>query len=110
MGLPFHVMLYAFTNLFDNSIRAMERGGEIRVEAREVDTHVECIVADTGPGIPEGIRSRIFELGFTTKPKSGGWGLYLVRRSLMEKGGSISLMEQDGPGTAFLLRLPKYRR
>lgn len=99
-----------FINLMTNACHAMEKGGRLTVK-----TEVECggsvvviRVADTGSGIPEGIRNQIFDPFFTTKgPGCGtGLGLSISYRIIKEHGGTISFDDAEGGGTEFVVRLP----
>ncbi|MBN8185904.1 response regulator [Salipiger thiooxidans] len=69
---------------------------------------VELRVADNGPGIPQEIRSRIFDPLFTTKPVGSGTGigLALCHRIATAHAGRIALAETSGPGTTLVVRLP----
>ena len=74
-------------------------------------TEQACVlpeVADTGPGIPPAIQTKIFESFFTTKPTGArtGLGLPLCRGSIEEHGGSIEVESQPGQGTVFRVTLP----
>ena len=62
---------------------------------------------DTGPGIPESIRARLFE-AFTTEGKKEGTGLGLaiVRRIVEDHGGTITFTTETGQGTEFVITLP----
>ncbi len=99
----------AFANLIDNAIRALQnhplpRGIYLRLEPH--NRHIEVVVADTGPGIPEEIQQRIFEPFFTTRRDGHGLGLSLVRKIITDHHGSISLESFPGQGTLFRVRLP----
>lgn len=65
-------------------------------------------VADSGPGIPAGLRSRIFEPFYTTKPpgEGTGLGLYLCHRIVAGHGGSVAVVDGQGPGATFRIELP----
>jgi two-component system, NtrC family, sensor kinase len=66
-------------------------------------------VEDTGTGIPEEVRSRVFDLFFTTKEvgQGTGQGLALVHAIVVERhGGTVRLETKLGVGTAFIVRLP----
>jgi signal transduction histidine kinase len=69
---------------------------------------VEFRVADTGPGVAEADRPRLFEPFFTTRPEGTGLGLALCREIVLGHGGRIDL-ESSGPdGSVFLVVLPAF--
>lgn len=113
VDVPFHVALFAFANLIGNAIQAIAktgRGSTISIVAKAAADGVYCHVSDNGPGVPEEIRDKLFDKGITTKAYSGGWGLYLVSRSLREYRGDIEL-SNPGPGrTTFTMRFPLARQ
>jgi signal transduction histidine kinase len=63
-------------------------------------------IADEGPGIPEDIREKIFDLYFTTKTGGSGIGLAMTYRIVQLHYGSIEVQSNPGGGTEFLLRIP----
>jgi signal transduction histidine kinase len=67
---------------------------------------VELILEDSGPGVSEAIRRRLFEPLMTTKARGIGLGLPLVKRILERHGGSISYAPREGVGARFVLKLP----
>ncbi len=67
---------------------------------------VEVVVRDSGVGIPAEDLSRIFEPYFTTKTKGTGLGLALVRQTIHDHGGTISVSSEPGRGTAFTVTIP----
>ncbi|MHB1328355.1 MAG: sensor histidine kinase [Gemmatimonadales bacterium] len=84
--------------------------GRITIRTRTVGSDIELSVADTGEGIPEAIRPRVFDLFFTTKDvgKGTGQGLALVYDVVVKKhGGSVWFDSSVGRGTTFYLRLPR---
>jgi signal transduction histidine kinase len=94
-----------FLNLISNAIEAMPAGGQVSISVgRERDgLHIE--VRDTGPGIPESVRARLFQ-PFVTSGKNGlGLGLALSRQTLLDHGGDL-WAESNGAGAHFHLRLP----
>jgi signal transduction histidine kinase len=107
IDLPFHVAGFALANLVTNAIDALNGKGTIEIHAEDAGDVVYCHVSDDGPGVPASIRDRIFELGITTKQGSGGWGLYLVYRSLGENRCRIDLTNPGPGGTRFTIRFPK---
>lgn len=98
-----------FINLVMNAAQAMGNGGTLSVGTAVVaGGEVEVVVADTGPGIPEGIREQIFAPFFTTK-KDGegtGLGLYICRTIIGEHEGRMVLSTTEGVGTTFRVVLP----
>jgi signal transduction histidine kinase len=120
IDVPLYVAALAIANLVENAKDALMSGSArdligncrriIRIEAQDMGDVIHCRVTDNGPGIKRGVRDRIFDIGFTTKPNSGGWGLYLVRRSLQENGAIIELTS-PGPGdTTFTIYFPKSKQ
>jgi sensor histidine kinase regulating citrate/malate metabolism len=65
-----------------------------------------CEVSDTGDGIDEDNRSRIFELGFSTKEGHSGFGLPTMFFLLDSIGGSVRCDSTKGSGTQFFIRFP----
>ena len=93
-------------NLIANALDVLPDGGEIRVSGRRSDGFVEIEVSDTGPGIPEEIRGRLFQPFVTKGKKNGlGLGLALARQTLLDHGGALDLLE-SGKGARFRVRLP----
>lgn len=97
----------AFHNLLRNAVEAMAEGGTLRVITRRDGTgRIEVRIEDTGPGIPEKDRERIFQSFFTTKIKGTGLGLTIVQRVLTNHGGDIFIERPETGGTRVILRLP----
>jgi signal transduction histidine kinase len=84
--------------------------GRITVRTRAIGDYVEISIRDTGDGIPEAVRGRIFEPFVTTKEvgRGTGQGLALSRGIVVEKlKGSLHFETETGKGTTFFIRLPK---
>lgn len=81
----------------------------LRIVTTADSAGVALIVADNGPGVPQGLRQRIFEPFFTTKPPGAGTGIGLaVAAAIAEAhGGRLALEAPDGPGAVFTLSLPR---
>jgi signal transduction histidine kinase len=97
-----------WTNLIDNAIGAMGGSGILTIRTSHDEDFVTVAVGDTGPGVPEEIRSRIFEPFFTTKPfgEGTGLGLDISWRIVVNKHhGDLKLESRPGD-TWFLVRLP----
>jgi signal transduction histidine kinase len=97
----------ALVNLEINALEAMPRGGTLRIVlTRKENTDVTIRISDTGVGIPSGQESKIFDPFFTTKEQGTGLGLSIVHSVVKNHGGTISVMNNDGKGTTFILTLP----
>ncbi|MCP4783303.1 MAG: hypothetical protein GY903_00300 [Fuerstiella sp.] len=94
-------------NLFANSIQAMDGNGDIRVELRQDDGHDSLLVRDSGPGVDAEHRAQLFEPLFTTKAKGTGLGLAICRQIIEGHGGTVELLDHDGTGALFSIRLPR---
>jgi len=99
-----------FTNLFINAADAMEGRGRLEIRADFTpETNMFLIrVSDTGPGIPEDIRDKVFDIFFTTKPvgKGTGLGLSISQNIIKIHGGSLTFVCPPEGGTTFLIELP----
>ena len=94
-------------NVVKNSVEAMDKGGNLSIRsARSTDT-VEITISDDGPGIPEGVKEKVFTPFFTTKKHGTGLGLSLSKRIIEDHPGSaFRLTSQEGKGTAVKIALP----
>ncbi len=99
------------TNLTLNGLQAMQDfGGELTIEAFVRDKKVIITVADTGKGIPDEIKSKIFKPLFTTKPKGQGFGLAVVKKLVEGLKGSVSYETDMGKGTKFIVEIPNLKK
>lgn len=98
-------------NLVHNAVDAMPKGGTLRLTTSVVDGTCQLTVADSGTGMPEEIRHRIFDPYFTTKGDRGtGLGLSVSHSIIRRHRGDIEVRSQmEGPdrGTTFVLTLPQ---
>jgi signal transduction histidine kinase len=96
----------AVLNVIQNGAQAMEQGGRLEVVLEEEGKTAVLRVSDEGPGIPEEIREKIFDLYFTTKSGGSGIGLAMTYRILQFHHGSVEVESEVGRGAEFLLRIP----
>ncbi len=100
-----------WTNLLDNAIDAIQKGGHIWVRTRQDDRQILVEIQDDGSGIPADVKPRLFEPFFTTKGvgKGTGLGLVICYRIIADRhGGEIECESKPGD-TRFLVRLPMAR-
>jgi len=96
----------AALNVIQNGAQAMPEGGTLRVILEEQRKMAVLRIADQGPGIPDDIREKIFDLYFTTKTGGSGIGLAMTYRIVQLHYGSIEVQSNREKGTEFLLRFP----
>ncbi len=104
-----------FVNLIKNAAEAMAANAspalarEIRLGAREEGDWIISTVKDSGPGIKRTDFGHLFEAYFSTKGSEGtGMGLFLSQQVIKAHGGSIQVRSDEGQGTEFVIRLPKF--
>jgi signal transduction histidine kinase len=105
-------------NLINNAIPETPPGGRIAVRTRvdrgqdylEGEEHLVVEVADTGKGMPEHVRAKLFTKdAVSTKPGGTGLGTRIVRNVVAAHGGEITVASEQGIGTTFTIRLPLRR-
>ncbi len=97
-------------NILINSTQAMPEGGQIslacQTEENGTTRHVHIDLTDTGPGIPEELRTRIFDSFLSGRPDGTGLGLAIAKRILLSHHGDITLRESSADGTTMRITLP----
>jgi signal transduction histidine kinase/putative methionine-R-sulfoxide reductase with GAF domain len=101
-------LMRVFHNLISNAIEAMPDGGHLRVVIDRDGDELVWTFQDTGQGIPEAVRGRLFELFATGRKGGTGLGLAIVKKILDDHHGTIR--PESGPsGTTFVIRMPLQR-
>lgn len=106
-------LLQLFINLISNALKHSPRNSEIKVEAVDLDSHLELSVSDNGTGIPEEQRAAIFDryvqIGPTAERSQGvGLGLAICKAIVAGHKGSIGVRANpSGSGSVFWFHLPK---
>jgi len=110
------------TNLLENALQAMPKGGDVSVRIRSVTLqpssengfpggrYLKIAVIDSGSGIPEEYRHKVFDSFFTTKNDSGqgtGLGLSIAYGIVAEHGGWIEVDSEMGKGSSFIVHIPQ---
>ena len=101
-----------FQNLLSNAVKYTPDGGSIKLSMSKVRDRLSIVIEDTGMGIPESQKDRIFEKLFRADnvrevdAEGTGLGLYLVKAIVMHAGGQIRFESKEGKGTTFYVTLP----
>jgi signal transduction histidine kinase len=100
-----------FLNVLTNSVQAMPNGGSIFIEAKQMPganggPWLQVRFRDTGPGIREQDREKIFAPYFSTKATGFGLGLAITRKIVEDHGGRVFVSRKNGQGAEMVLELP----
>ena len=96
----------AFSNLFSNSMEALDEGGLITIDASQENGEVVVHISDTGQGIPPERMDRLFEPFNSTKPNGYGVGLFATKHIIEMHNGSVVIESVEGVGTRVTVSLP----
>jgi signal transduction histidine kinase len=95
------------TNLVINAVQAMPHEGSLVVQVKRSEHSMAVFtIEDTGVGIPDDVKGKLFTPLFTTKSKGQGLGLAVVKRLVEGLNGSIRVESKEGVGTKFSVELP----
>lgn len=108
-------LIQVMMNLLSNAIKFSPENGTISVSLQLTETHVIVSVSDQGPGIPKFFQSKIFQPfaqadSSAKRPYPGtGLGLSICKNIIEGHGGSIEFITDEGKGTTFIFKLPRYQ-
>ncbi|HLN44072.1 MAG TPA: ATP-binding protein, partial [Candidatus Sulfotelmatobacter sp.] len=97
-------------NLVSNAVQAMPNGGKLTIDAYKDEEDIVISIEDTGVGIPEQVKSKLFTPMFTTKAKGQGFGLVVIKRMTEALGGTVTFESELGKGTKFIVCLPPLKK
>jgi nitrogen fixation/metabolism regulation signal transduction histidine kinase len=95
-----------FINVLRNAVQAIVGAGEIAVTTHFTGGHIEIVIADTGRGIPDEIKGRLFEPNFSTKSEGMGLGLAISKQTIADLKGRIEIESTLGKGTQVRITIP----
>ena len=106
--VPLDAQLFkqALLNLILNAEHAMPDGGDLILKTRREGRCAVLDVIDTGVGMPEDVRARVFDAFYSTRPGGSGLGLPTTRKIIEAHGGTIHVQSVPGKGSQFTVRLP----
>jgi len=108
--IDFQKIKRTLTNIIKNAIEAIQEKGEINVCSFDDENHLNIIINDNGPGIPEHILTSIFDPFVTSGKKTGtGLGLAICQKVVNDHGGDIQVRNISGGGASFSVKLPLER-
>lgn len=108
VGLQADLFKQALLNLILNAEHAMPSGGELMLTTRREGQSAVLDVTDTGMGMTDAVRSRIFDPFFSTRAGGSGLGLPTTRKIVEGHGGTIQVQSEPGKGARFTIRLPSH--
>ncbi len=94
-------------NLVRNAIEAVSAGGHVTLELAADDTRIQLRVQDDGHGIPDEVKTRIYEPFFSTKEGGTGLGMSIVHSLVSLHGGTIDV-DTSPKGTRFEVTIPRH--
>ena len=103
-----HQIYQTLVNIFNNAIQAISQKGEITIKTEHEQDGISITFMDTGVGISDEEKGKVFEPFFTKKQSGTGLGLAVVKKIIDNHKGTITITDREGGGTVFSLWLPMY--
>ena len=103
-----HQVYQTLVNIFNNAIQAISQKGEITIKTKHEQDGITITFMDTGVGISDEEKGKVFEPFFTKKQSGTGLGLAVVKKIIDNHKGTITITDREGGGTVFSLWLPMY--
>ncbi len=100
-------------NLIDNALKYTKEGGSVEISLKKTDDYLQISVKDTGVGIPESQKERLFSKFFRgenvvkMQTEGTGLGLFITKNIVLRHGGKIWVDTKEGEGTTFTFTIPK---
>jgi signal transduction histidine kinase len=101
-----HQIYQALVNIFNNAVQAIPHQGEITVKTESAPDGILITIMDTGDGISDEEKEKVFEPFFTKKQSGTGLGLAVVRKIIDNHKGNVTITAREGGGTIFSVGLP----
>ncbi|MCL2566321.1 MAG: HAMP domain-containing histidine kinase [Defluviitaleaceae bacterium] len=95
-----------FGNIIKNAAEAMNFAGELQIKAGKIENRINISFKDSGTGLDEKVRDKIFKEQFTTKPMGSGLGLSICKKIAGEHNGDFTLVESPDGGCVAIVELP----
>lgn len=96
----------ALLNIIRNALQAMPEGGTLTVQTYGTEDAFRLEIIDTGDGMEDGVRARVFDGFFSTRPGGTGIGLAVTRQIIQLHGGDVTCESAPGMGSRFTVTLP----
>ena len=99
-------LLSCILNILKNAIEAMEKDGEINISLNIEDKQAILKIGNNGNKIPDEMKNKIFDYGYTTKESGSGFGLCLAKKYLESQNAQLNLIKSDDKETIFEILIP----
>lgn len=98
--------LSCLVNILKNGIEAIEKDGEINISLTVKDHNAILKIGNNGNKIPDDVKNKIFDYGYTTKESGSGFGLCLTKKYLESQNAQLNLIKSDNKETVFEIIIP----